>query len=167
MNAWGRSHRSHLSAVSAVSYLRPCGGAWASTNWRMPILSPDESFPLTVSLDQIETYAARSTKLSTSIKRSFSRVYRDRAKGRRPAVNRQTFVSVHFFFTCWWMARVAVTALRRSANRLGFAAVKQATRARRIRDIPVGIRPVRSGAGTRASTAHPGSAPPSVRDATA
>jgi hypothetical protein len=92
------------------------------------ILSTDDFFPLTLSLDQIETYAVRARKLSTAVKMSVRRAFRERPTARRRPVDSQTFVSVHFFFTCWWMARVAVTVIRRSANRLGLAAVKLAIR---------------------------------------
>jgi len=92
------------------------------------VLSTDDLFALTVSLDQIETYAVRAKRLSTSVKSSVQRAFRGGSTGRRRPVDPQTFVSVHFIFTCWWMARVAVTAIRRVANRLSFAMVKQAIR---------------------------------------
>src|SRR5436190_3710248 len=92
------------------------------------VLSTEDVFPLIVSLDQIETYAIRAKRLSTSVKSSVRRVFRGGSTRRRRPIDRQAFVSVHFIFTCWWMARVAVTVIRRLANRLGFAAIKLAIR---------------------------------------
>lgn len=43
-------------------------------------------------------------------------------------MNGNAFTHIHFLFTCWWMARAAVKAIRRLGNRHEFPAFKQSVR---------------------------------------
>jgi hypothetical protein len=84
------------------------------------VLSTDESFPITVAIDHIDDYASMALKMSAAIKRECRRVYQrgaDRRRSGRRRVPRGTaFIYVHFLFTCWWMSRVGVKAIRRSGS---------------------------------------------------